>query len=485
MIRNLEEEGVKIIRRGPKFYIQTLSVLIFLLISISSAYSRMITQITPTVTITEEYTDNFLLTDTSTEEEFTTSYGLGFSVGFLDKKSTIYLAYRPEYKDYKNFDDRDGLQHNGNLTGSFQPTKHTKINADLGYDGNNEDNEPGESWQHTAHVSLGSQLTKHTNLTFSQSYAKSFDQQVRTGDYKEHETNTTSTGLRKQFGEKNFMGINFTYEFDNYDNSDADEYTEYTPSGFINYWFTPLNGLESNIEFEKTEFETSSISDIEKWAGDIRYIRKFSRHFDGYLKYRHHYSQRDSGDHHVFHPSLGFDWQVTEDSGISLGIGLLFNEWNNDNDDSTDPFIDIDVYKVFNFSKRGSLSITGSSGYDESNEDAASLGYNTHYKTGFNFSYQLLKRMSSNLFGSYKHQRFHEETVDRRDNTMEIGGGLTWSPLKWLRLNLSGSHSNYNTDAPRGDYKENKVTFSVSFIPEKPIRPDKILSRQTLEKEIF
>lgn len=469
---------------GFRFHILILSGMIFLLSPLSSARSRIITQIKPTLTVTEEYDDNLLRTDTNKKEEFITSYELGVSIGFLDRKSQVYLNYNPEYKEYKNFSGRGGLENNASLTGSFQPSKHTRINADLSYDGHS-GNHTGESWENTASVSLDSQLTKYTGLTLSQVYSKSYDQQVRTGIYKEHEINTSSAGVTKQFGKKDSMGLDFTYAFDNYNTADADEYTKYTPSGFITYWFTPFNGLETRLEFEKTDFTTASVDDITTWDGSLRYIRKMTKHFDWYLKYEHSFSQRDSGDHQVFHPSVGFDWKTTKDSGISLGIGALFNKWDNENDDSTNPFIDLNAYKVFNFSRRTSLSITGSSSYNDSSTDAASLGYNTDYQAGFSFDHQILKRLSSNLFGSYELQNFYEKAVNRRDDTIEVGGGLTWSLLRWLQLSLSGSHINYSTDGARGDYKDNQVTFFVTLIPERPIRPDKIATRQALEQEIF
>ncbi len=468
----------------PKRYVQILAVLMFLLVSVSSGHARMVTQIMPTLTITEEYSDNYLKTDTNTQEEFITSYGLGFSVGFLDKKSQIYLEYNPEYRDHKNLNEQDGLEHNASLTGSFQPTKHTALNADLGYDGHSGNNE-GQSWAHTASAGLLSQLTKYTDLSLSHAYIQSFDQQVRTGNYLEHATNTSDVGLRKKFGEKNAIGTHFSYMMDDYVDSDADEHTQYSPSAFIHYWFTRLDGMESNIEYDHTKFDNTSSNDYETYAGDIRYIKRFSRHFDGYVKYRHSLSQREDGDHEIYHPSVGFDWLVTEDSGISLGIGVLFHEWDNNNDDSMDPFLDIDAYKVFNFSRLGSLAITGSSGYEESSEEAASLGYSTYYQGGFSLDYQLLKQMSSSVFGSYRIQEFQEQAVDRQDDTMEIGAGFTWLPLRWMVLNLSGSHLDYNTDALRGDYKENRVTFFVRLVPETPIRPDKIISRNSLEKQIF
>ena len=456
----------------------------FLLCPISQA--RMITQIMPTLTISEEYSDNYLRESSNEQEEFITSVGLGFSLGFIERKYEVYLSYNPEYQYYKNLDNRDGLEHNVSLDGAFRLTKKTNLNTRLAYT-TDDDEEAGESWENSAFAALDTQLSKHTTAYISQSYTNNFNQQVRTGDYNERNVNTTAAGITNQFGERDRMGLNFTYEFNEYESSNADEYTEYSPSAFITYWLTPLNGLDSNISYEKTEFDDSS-DGIDTYRGDIRYIRRFSRHFDGYVRYAHTYSEQEEGDHHIFHPSVGFDWQVTEDSGISLGIGLLFSRWDDDrpNDDETNPFLDLNAYKVWNFSPRGSFSITGSSGYGEYNEDAASLGYNIYYQAGARLNYQLLKRLSSNLFASYQRDEYSETLVDRTDNTITVGAGLSWLARRWLRFNLTVDHTDFNTDGgQRGDYQENKAFLSVSLIPAQPVRMKSDPTRKDLQDLLF
>jgi len=462
-----------------------LAVSTCLLVLVSFAQARMVTQMVPTLTVTEEYKDNYFQTGTDPFEEWITSYELGFSVGFLSQRSQIYLAYNPEYKDYKNLDERDGLYHNASLSAAFQATKHTNAQADIRYDGDN-GNYTGQSWEQSASASVDSQLSKTVNTSLAYDYSNSFDQQLRTGDYKEHQTNTASASIRKAFGPHNGTGADFSYETNTYPNSDDDEYESYEPSAFLTYWFTRLDGVETNLEYEGRKFNTLADKDYETIAGDIRYIRKFTRHFDGYVKYRHYISDREDGNHIIYHPSVGIDWDITEDSGISIGVGILFHDWDNDNGDSADPFLDLNVYKVFNFSPKGSLTITASSSYDESDEEAASLGYNMSYQAGFSLSYKLARHLSSQLLGSYQLQQFEDTVVNRQDDTFKIGGGLTWHPLKWLQVSANATHTNFKTDDDsRENYQYNTITVSVRFIPEKPIWPENLSSRKSLEKELF
>ncbi|WP_022668879.1 outer membrane beta-barrel protein [Desulfospira joergensenii] len=488
-------------------------IFLLLITSLPSAQAGMITQLTPTLTITEEYSDNFLKTETDTQEEWITSYELGFSMGFIEKRSQVYLAYNPEYIDYKNFDDRDSLDHNVTLSGSFQPSKRTTFDMDLGYDGHQGNNQ-GESWEHTASALLNHQITKHLNFSVNQDYSKTFDQQERTGVFKEHEVNSTTVSVVNESGEKDQIGVDFSYEFDDYKQADQDEYKEFNTSGFITYWMNPLNGIDSNISYKNRKLQNFN-DDLEEYEGYFRYLRKFSKHLDGYVKYRHYLSQKDSGDHTIYHPSVGFDWDVTRDSGISMGTGVLFHDWE-DGSTSTEPFFDVDVYKIYDFSRRGILTLRGASGYEDSTGEDIDKGFSTYYQTSFDLDYQLLKHLSSNIngsvrlddfhgpssqredetityetgiqlnyqlrermftnvFGTYTQNEYHETDQNRQDKTIELGGGVSWSPLKWIRFNLSYQYTEFVSDSSeRGDSTENEVTFSVSFIPKRPITIDRI-----------
>lgn len=475
-------------------------IMMLILLPCSQSFSRMVTQIIPTLSISEEYSDNYFKRSISPQEEFITSYGLGFSIGFIDRLSEIYLAYNPEYRDFKKLNNRDGFLHKASLDSKFSPTKFTNINARLSYSGNtgngNNENNVGDAWQNLAFIGGNTQVAKNTNIFYSERYSRNFDQQERTGNYRQHDTNQTMAGISHQFGEADTIGTSLSYSFDKADTPDADEYRKLKPSAFITYWLSPLNGLDSNISFEKADFDNSS-NDIDTYSGHIRYLRKFSKQFDGYLKYRHSYSDRKTGDHQIYHPSVGFDWDVTKDSGVSLGIGALFHKWENTNKDSVDPFLDLDAYKIFEFSKRGGISITGSSGYSETGDtetgnSAASLGFSTYYQVGAQLNYQLEKRLNSNVFSTYRLTDYKETRVDRKDNRFTLGCGLSWLPLRWLQVRLSYTYTDFNTDASvqsgaaqRGDYKENRAFVSVSFIPEHPVRLDTSPSKQALETELF
>lgn len=438
-------------------------------------------EFTPSLSISEDYTDNHFQTDKDKKEEFYTTYGVGLSLGFLERTGQAVLSYNPEFKDYKNNYESDGWENNGSFNGNLNPSKRVAIDFNFNYDGHGDDNQ-GDSWQHGAYVGTAIQLAKHTDLNLFGDYTKSYDRQVRTGVWKKSENTSISTRITHQFGAMNSLDLGYIYSIDNYSDLDSDEYESHEPSAFISFWFTPQWGFDSNISFESRTYETDDDEKI--YTGDIRLIKKITRHFDTYVKYKHTRTNRDSGDESVYNPSVGFDWSITEDSGLSLGLGYMIQEWEDTTDEGL--FFDLDAFKTIDFSRRGTLTLSASSGYDASSDDAASLGFNVYYKAGVLYSYELTKRLSADLDGSYIRDEYDEPDVNRVDNTTNLGLSLSWVPLRWMNVSLSYDFEDYTSDSDSVEnYTENKGTIMVTLYPLRPLKVKELISRGDFDKRIF
>ncbi len=438
-------------------------------------------EFTPSLSISEDYTDNHFQTDIDRQEEFFTTYGIGLSIGFLERTGQAVLSYNPEFKDYKNNYEADEWEHNVSFNGNLNPSKRIAVDFDFNYDGHGDDNQ-GDSWEHGAYVGTAIQLAKHTDLSLIGDYTKSYDRQVRTGVWKESENTSISTRIDHQFGAMNSLGLGYIYSFDNYSDQDSDEYESHEPLAFLSFWFTPQWGFDSNISFESRTYETDDDEKI--YTGDIRLIKKITRHFDTYVKYKHTRTNSDSGDEIVYNPSVGFDWSITEDSNLSLGIGYLFQEWETETDGGL--FLDLDAFKTFDFSRRGRLTLSASSGYDASSDDAASLGFNVYYQAGFLYSYELTKRFSTDLDVSYIRDEYDEPDVNRVDSTTNLGLSLSWLPLRWMNIRLSYGFEDYTSDSDTiEDYTENTGTIMVTLYPLRPLQVKELITRSDFDKRIF
>jgi len=254
----------------------------------------------------------------------------------------------------------------------------------------------------------------------------------------------------------------------------------------LSYWFTPRYGLDSNVSYENIEYDLSE-NTTKTISGDIKLIKKMTKHFDMYVKYAQTQADQTDDVHSTYHPSLGFDWQPDEYSGISLGGGIIFQNYDNQTDYEKEKFfIDFDMYRNFNFSRRGTFSITGASGYGELDADAASLGYNIYYQAGCSLTYKLTKRLSSDISASYQLNQYDEPSVNREDDTKSFKAGLNWNPLKWLQVSVSYTFTDFQTDAAtRSDYQENLGMISIGLIPSKPVRLEGTENRETLQNRIY
>jgi hypothetical protein len=417
------------------------TILFLILFLTPPLFSDVRTQFVPTVSITEEYTDNYNQTQNNKDDEFSTIYSAGFSFGVIDKNWDVFLNYNPAYTDYDTHDEDDNWSHYAFLQGQYQ-------------------------------------AAEHTSFTLSQSFVRNVE---------EHDYFTTIAGVIHEFGQRDNIGMNYSYSFDKYDDENADENKTHNPSAFLSYWFTPQYGLDLGGGYEKTDFDLSDEDDSETWSGNIKFLKAMNRHLDIYAAYEQTETQQDSGDQSTYYPSIGFDWQPTEDSQISIGAGVLFQEWDNENDDSKEAFfLNLDMYKDYNFSRRGVFSITGSSGYDPNSSDAASLGFHIYYQAGCLLSYKLTKRLTAEFDAAYAIDQYDDPEVDRQDNTFDFGAGLVWSPLKWLSLNLSYGFTDFDTDDnTRDDYQENVGSLTITMTPSQPVRFGSSNPRADLENRLF
>lgn len=476
--------------------------------------SALVTEFVPRLYIAEDYTDNYDKTETDKIEEFYTTYGIDLSLGFIQKTTKVTLSYNPEFKDYHKNNSEDSWEHNASLVGEFRPSRKSSVNIGLNYDGhgdnndgnnndedaegdNDGDNNGSESWEHGASLDVSYEFSKYSDAMFAADYSNSYVRQLRDGEWKESEDYTFSSGATHRFGKNDSVEFDYTYSMTEYEDPDDDDNDEHKPSLFMAYWLTPQTGLDSNLSYEYTVYDTSE-DESETWSGDIRLIRKLTKRFQVYGKYEHTYTEKEPGDstvgrrrnagnHTVYHPSVGFDWAVSEDSGVSLGVGYMFQEWENQGNSNREGsvFFDADVFKTYNFSRRGAFTLSASSGYDATGDEAASLGFNIYYQTGFLLSYQLRRNLSSQLKGSYKRDEFDDPEVDRVDNTLEFGAGLSWAPWKWMSVDMSYSFEDFSTDdEKRENYQENRGTIMFSVYPIRPPRMTSGLSAGPTDERV-
>ena len=436
-------------RRAIKlWFLKFVAIVVITIIVAVDPSSAAVIHFTPSLSVSEEYTDNYNRTDNNTDSEFSTEYMLGLEFEYIETRGQASFNYNLSYVDYNDYDENDSWIHDFVFNGLLN-------------------------------------VTKHTDLTLEESFSRRRDISQRTGTWLDHDTNNIIVELEHRFGQRNSAGIDCSYSFDKYDNPNPDEYESYRPSAFLTYWFNVKYGFELSAFYDQTKFDVSN-NEEDTLSGRIRLIRQMTNHFQVYMEYEHSIAEDDTEEHTIYNPSIGFDWTVSETSSISMGAGVLFNRYENQ-PDSENFFMDLEVFKLFDFSRRGSFAISASSGYAQFSDNAASLGFRIHYQAGFNYNYELSRQVSLDISGSYLRDECYEEQADRIDNTSNLSAGILWNPLNWITFGLSYSYTNFKTDADiRDDYVENRAIFTVTLTTpyrSRQIQPEN--TREIIESRIF
>ena len=437
------------------------SFLFFL--NIEKAVGALRTVFYPILYVSGHYTDNKDQTELNKKEEYYTTYGTALSLRFIQENATVTLTYNPEYNDRSTIDDEENsLEHNGSVRAHVQASPRVVMDLSLNYDGHDNDVE-NESWAHTGRFTSTVDLSDKTRAELGVDYVHAYTRRQLTGEYREYTDTGGSVNLIHQFGQNNQVGLYLNYSIVDYKPPVMDDYQEYSASASLAYWFSPLWGMDGTAGYEKTDYDIWDTV-VDTWSGNIRLLRRLSPHFLGYLKYEHIYTQRELYDVNMYIPSVGFDWDITRDAGVSLGAGYIFQEWGDENDGRF--FVDANVFKGVDLTRHSRILFTATSGIDPTSDDASELGFQLYYHAGFLLTCQALETLSMELRGAYIRDEFIEPRVNRVDDTWQVGAGLTWSPWRWASVLVSYNYLDYTTDSLlRDDYQEHRGTLTFQVHP--------------------
>jgi len=123
------------------------------------------------------------------------------------------------------------------------------------------------------------------------------------------------------------------------------------------------------------------------------------------------------------------------------------------------------------------VSLLGSAGYDDAHFGAENLGLSIFYETGLEAEYSLTRRVTGDIFGSYRQDKY-EEGYDpaRRDKNTRGGVGLTYTYERWLSSNVNFiiraeySYNNLNSSIDINDYVENRGLLTITLTRSQPYR---------------
>ena len=403
----------------------------------SSTAFGYVVNLTPRISVGEEYTDNINLTNTAEEHDYITTVTPGFTAELPGKTSGASLSYDVTYVHYDRFDENDTFRHNASVSGWTNLWKKARLQV-------------SDTFLRTE------QPVSETDPTLRRNREPYY-------------TNTAGIGLTQEFGASNSIGFQYAHSMLENEDPAVEDNQRNNLSASLTYWFTKHLSTDLSLSYNPGEFETSESFD--DWSGSVRLTRKFTRQLDGFVQYVHTVRDYDgvTENYQDYDPSIGITYQLSEDTGITLSAGYFIQD-NENSDDQTGFSGGVDLTGEWIKFKRGGITFSAASGFEASNFGAENLGSSRFYQAGARLRYDLARRLSSNLNGTFRRTDYLDQAQNREDNIIRAGAGLSYQILKWLFLNLNYAYNTLDSTGEDNDYTENSVTLQLTASPSTPFR---------------
>ena len=448
-------------------YQKTISIALIILISpFFTQLSLSAPQInaTPSATVSGEYNDNIFLESEDEESDYITTVAVGLETEILWQTAGINLSYDGSRTYYQDNDDENFWRNLAAGDVWYNFTRNTRI-------------EVRNTYLRTANPSDESNLRDQDAPLSGRDVERDRNRQGLEKYYR----NVTSAQLSHQFGERDIVNLGYSYSVLRNINASPDNANEEHdisgPSAELAYWFTNQWGSELDGYFSNRNLEIDE--DREVWEVTSRLLYAFSRHFDGFLAYRHMNVDYDDGitasDYTVYQPEIGIRYDFDANSYTQLGLGYFIQDRDrNDNpgvddSDSQGFILNSETYKAWPF-RRGSISILTLSGYEQDDGGAEDNGLNVYYEGRVDADYNLLRRLSADVFAGYRWDDYPDEERSRTDETVVAGAGLNYQPWTWLTSRLEYTFLDRSSDSDEDEYTENRVFLTITIAPEQPFR---------------
>jgi hypothetical protein len=417
-----------------KYYFISALISALIIPSVSLAF-----QVTyePRVTLSEEYTDNLDLTEDDTESDVITTIQPGFTISALGQSRGLNLSYDPSYSWYAEHGENDTLRHDARLDAWSNVSRNARLTIDNTF------------------------LYTEDPGTDPQTDTVIEDRSGRDPYYR----NTATLGFSNQFGPADAVTLAYRHSLLENEDDDVEDSQEHTPSLSWSYGVSNRISAQGTAAFTRGEFDESD--DFERYQGSLQLNYQVIRNVGVFASYQHttlFYDQSEDENYQVNYPSAGLDYQAGEGTRISIAVGNIWVEREKEDDEEGLLFTS-DVTQTLQF-RRGALSLTGSSGYDESYFDEDNLGLRIFYQAGGVFTYEMLKDISARLAGSYRSDTYLNTDDDQEDHTTTGSVGLVFNRIRYVSAVLSYDYRLLDSTSDGEGYEENRFSFTITIRPD-------------------
>lgn len=419
----------------PLYLILILNIIILFCFSPLYAYEW---SASTRLSITEEYNDNLYLDPVNEEEDFITIITPGVQASLNWQRTGLSAAYDLGYSVYNEHSENDSFRHRGDVGWWWNVFQNTRL-------------------------SLGDTYIKSEDI--SDLPESDTESNRREGYY----SNSARMNLTHRFGENKNVSAGYAYDIFRYDDDESEDNESH--SAFIDstYFFNPHLGMETHVAYTKGMYDISQ--DFDEWVGTLRLLRNLSRRIQINGSYTHtlmtYENSGDDNNYQIYNPSVGIRYSFGEDGVMALNIGYFVQDIDlQENEKGLT--VDGNVGRSWRF-KQGTITLSGSSGYENSQLNTENLGFNVYYGAESRFDYQYSRVLTSSIHGEYRHNDYvnsSPDDSDRVDVTITSGCSLNWQIVRWLSAGIEYGFRNLNSNINENDFNENRVMLRLNAVEQ-------------------
>ena len=407
-----------------------LAVYAFLLPAISNAEYKIL--FTPSISVDSEYTNNVNLSDDNEESDYITTISSEFAFEVSKRSKGVIISYEPGYSIYGKNTSYNTLRQNAQFL----------------------------SW---TNISEKTKFEFKDFFRYSEEPISEEDTTVRKGR-EPYYTNSAGINLSHQLGKSDIISMGYIYSILENKDPDIEDNAKHNPSMSYSHKFNPYLSLDTSVSYTMGDFEESD--DFDNLNGSLVLTKNFTKYFDGSIRYSHSIMDYKGAteDYMIYDPSIGINYIIDEDTSISLNLGYFVQD-REKSDNESGLTVNGNIGKTWSF-KRGSVNITGSSGYEESYFGAESLGFDIFYQAKTKATYAFSRYISGNIDGSYRNDNYVNLEPEREDITKSAGLGITLrSPIRWLpaSIKISYLYNSVDSSLSNNNYEDQRVQLDVTI----------------------
>jgi len=399
----------------------------------------------PYITIEEEYTNNFFLTNTDKIDAFITTVSPGLRFSALSERTYgIDLNFAASYVYYPKYHDFSYWAPQGRLDAWYAVTPRLTFRV-------RDYLIRSDAARESQYSNLYNAEGQYIGNTQPDQYLLS----TQRGVHAIYLRNVVEPALAYRFGRENLLSVLYRNNIYNNKNPQYEDSMENTINPRLTYWFDIRNGVSLDYYLTLNTYQRSPDQLVN--GVTPRYTYRFNPRTSIFGEYHFEYQNFDSPgvDYYVHNPSLGIQYQFSPTlTGIAQG-GYFWKIPKLGSDDGG-ATVKLSLTQRL---QRTQYTLSFIGGYMEDYITAENRGFTQTYTAYGRIQHQLTQRLTVGLTGYMARYIYNND-----EKVWDWSGRGTASYLlfRWLTVSLEGRYTGYNSNISVNDYTELSGIFRIT-----------------------